>query len=229
MWYNALHHIYSMSVEVRLPLPDEQIFRYAAMDDIVEILGHNPSEEFSNRDFQRLTGYGGPSVSKALSLLEAMGLIVRRDDGNRTLYQINERRLRNADDPFLQIPQAKFRKPLRRFVERVNEAELSIAGILCFGSVARGEADRASDVDVFVLVDDDEEVVSARRTVSDIVQELEDVSIDGDRYEFDVFIESPESARKRGEDLQPIFQEGIALVESETLRRVKRDIFGVAE
>lgn len=133
-----------------------------------------------------------------------MGLIVRRDAGNRTLYRIDERRLRDADDPFLEIPQAEFREPLRRFVDRVNDEVPSIAGILCFGSVARGEADRTSDV----------------------VRDLEEESIDGDRYEFEVFVESPESARKRGEDLRPILQEGIPLVESETFRRVKRDVFG---
>ncbi|MFC6768005.1 nucleotidyltransferase domain-containing protein [Natrinema soli] len=216
-----------MAVEVRLPLPDEQVFRYAAMDEALEILVRNPTEEFSNRDLQRLTGYGGPSVSKALSLLEAMGLIVRRDSGNRTLYRIDERRLRDADDPLLEIPQAEFREPLGRLVERVDDEVPSIAGILCFGSVARGEADRASDVDVFVLIDEDEDPVSARRTVSDVVRDLEEEPIDGDRYEFEVFVESPESARKRGEDLRPILQEGIPLVESETFRRVKRDVFGV--
>ena len=218
-----------MAVEVRLPLPDEQVFRYGAMDDIIEILARNPSEEFSNRELQRLTEYGGPSVSKALSLLETMGLVLRRDTGNLTLYRIDERRLKDADDPFLEIPQAEFREPLRRFVERIDEEVSSNAGILCFGSVARGEADRASDVDVFVLLDDDEEVVSARRTVSDIVRNLEKEPIDDDRYEFEVFVESPESARNRGEDLRPILQEGIPLVESGTLQRVKRDVFGVVE
>ena len=218
-----------MNVEIRLPLPDEQVFRYGAMDDIVEILARNPSEEFSNRELQRLTEYGGPSVSKALSLLDSMGLVVRRDAGNRTLYRIDERRLRESDDPFLKIPQAEFREPLHLFVERLDEEIHSIAGVLCFGSVARGEADRASDVDVFVLVNDDEEVVSARRTASEVGRDLEGTPIDGDRYEFEVFVESPESARKRGEDLRPILQEGVTLVESETLRRVKRDIFGVGE
>ncbi len=218
-----------MAVEVRLPLPDEQVFRYGAMDDIVEILAGNPTEEFSNRELQRLTGYGGPSVSKALTLLESMGLIVRRGDGNRTCYRIDERRLRESDDPLLEIPQAEFREPLKQLVDRIGKEVPSVAGILCFGSVARGEADRTSDVDVFVLVEDDEAVVSARRAVSGVVRGLEEESIDGDRYEFEVFVESAESARKRGEDLRPILQEGISLVESETLRRVKRDIFGAGE
>ncbi len=215
-----------MDIEVRLPLPDEQIFRYEAMDDILEILARNPTNEFGNRDLQELTGFGGPSVSKALSLLEAMGLIVRRDVGNKTLYRIDERRLREADDPLLEIPQAEFREPLRRFADRIDEELSSTVGIVCFGSVARGEADRASDVDVFVLVDDDDELVAARRTASDVARDLEEERIDGQRYEFEVFVESPESARRRGEDLRPIFQEGIALSESETLRRVKRDLFG---
>ncbi|AHG01732.1 hypothetical protein HALLA_00140 (plasmid) [Halostagnicola larsenii XH-48] len=101
-----------------------------------------------------------------------------------------------------------------------------IAKVLCFGSVARGEADRTSGIDVFVLVDDTE-AVPAQRTVSDDLRDLEEESSSGDRYEFEVFVESPESARNRGADLQPVFQEGISLLESETLRRVKRDSFGV--
>ena len=218
-----------MAVEVRLPLPDEQVFRYGAMDDIVEILARNPTEEFSNRALQRLTGYGGPSVSKGLSLLESMGLVIRRDDGGRTLHRIDERRLSESDEPLLDIPQAEFREPLERLIDRVGTGVPSLAGLLCFGSVARGEADRTSDIDVFVLVENAQSLVAARRAVSWVVRELESEPIDGDRYEFEVVVESPESARKRGEDLQPVLQEGISLVESETLRRVKRDIFGAGE
>ncbi|TYL36160.1 hypothetical protein CV102_23740 [Natronococcus pandeyae] len=196
------------------------------MDDILEITAQNPSTEFGNRDLQELTGFGGPSVSKALSLLEAMGLVVRRDTGNKTFYRIDERRLHEADDPFLEISQAEFREPLRQFAHRIDEELSSIAGVVCFGSVARGEADRVSDLDVFVLVDNDDELVTARRTVSDVARELEETPIDGQRYEFEVFVESSESAHRRGEHLRPIFREGITLEESETLRRIKRDLFG---
>lgn len=214
-----------MDIEVRLPLPDEQVFRYGAMDDILEIVAQNPSSEFSNRDLQQLTGYGGPSVSKALSLLTGMELLVRRDTSTKTLYRINEQRLRNADDPFLEIPQAEFREPLKQFVSRIDEELSTVAGIVCFGSVARGEADRMSDIDIFLLVADDDELVPARRTVSDIARELEEEPIDGQRYEFEVFVESTESARRRGDDLQRIFQEGIVLADSEPLQQLKHDLF----
>ncbi|MFC7231592.1 nucleotidyltransferase domain-containing protein [Saliphagus sp. GCM10025308] len=168
------------------------------MDDILEIAATNPSTKFSNRDLQELTGFGGPSVTKAVSLLEAMGLLIRQDTGAKTLYQINERSLFDADDPFLGIPQAEFREPLKRFVNQVGQELSTDAAILCFGSVARGDADRVSDIDLFVLVGDDEELVTARRAVSEVVRELETEPIDGQRYEFEVFVESPESARRRG-------------------------------
>jgi len=215
-----------MHVEIRLPLPEEQIFRYEAMDYIVEITAQNPTDEFSNRDLQELTGFGGPSVSKAVSLLEDLSLINRRDMGRKTLYRINETRLDEADDSLLEIPQDEFRKPLRAFVDRVTDELSIVAGILCFGSVARGEADRASDVDVFVLVDEDDELVSARRTISDIKQDLEGQTFDGQRYEFEPFVESSESVRRRGEDLQPIFREGVVLHATEAFDEAKRDVFG---
>jgi hypothetical protein len=50
-----------------------------------------------------------------------MGLVIRRDVGNKTLYRINERQLREIDDTFLEIPQAEFREPLRRFANRITE------------------------------------------------------------------------------------------------------------
>ncbi|SDJ96863.1 nucleotidyltransferase domain-containing protein [Natronorubrum texcoconense] len=215
-----------MRVDIRLPLPAEQVFRYEAMDDILEITAQNPSTEFSNRELQELTEFGGPSVSKALTLLGQLELIDRRDVGKRTLYRINEQRLYSTDDPFLSIPQAEFRTPLRSFVERVETELSTLAGIVCFGSVARGEADRISDIDLFVLVDTDDELVQMRRTVSDIKRDLEAEPFDGQRYEFEIFVESDESSRRRGRDLQLIFQEGITLYETETLRQVKGDVFG---
>lgn len=215
-----------MHVDVRLPLPDEQIFRYEAMDDILEITAQTPSGEFSNRELQELTGFGGPSVSKALSLLEAMELIIRRETGQKTLYRIDTDRLHGATDPLMNIPQSEFRTPLRLFTQRVKDAVSSLAGILCFGSVARGEADRTSDLDVFVLIAEDDELVSMRRTISDIKHDIETDPIDGQRYEFEVFVESAESARTRGAALRPLFQEGVTLYKTETLHAVTQDIFG---
>ncbi|WP_433632855.1 nucleotidyltransferase domain-containing protein [Halomicrococcus sp. NG-SE-24] len=215
-----------MRVDIHLPLPDEQIFRYEAMDDILEIVAQNPATEFSNRELQELTGFGGPSVSKALSLLESLNLLTRRDVSRKTLYQINEKHLHEVENPFLEIPQPAFRQPLKRFTNQATGELSSVAGVVCFGSVARGEADRVSDIDLFVLVDEDDELVAARRTISTIKSNLETELFDGQRYEFEVFVESVDSARRRDEDLQPIFQEGVELYSTGTLQQIKQDIFG---
>ncbi|WP_266081511.1 nucleotidyltransferase domain-containing protein [Haladaptatus caseinilyticus] len=62
-----------------------------------------------------------------------------------------------------------------------------------FGSVARGEADRKSEIDLFVLVEGDRTVV--RRIVTEVVAELGDEQFDGDRYEFESYVESVEDGR----------------------------------
>lgn len=210
----------------KLPLPDEQMFRYEAMDDILGIVAQNPTEEFSNTELQNLTGFGGPSVSKALSLLISLGILVRRDTGRKTLYRIDEQCLAESEDPLLSIAQEEFRTPLRSFINQTTDAVESVAGILCFGSVARGEADRASDIDVFVLVNSEDELLEARRKITEIKKTLQNESFNGDRYEFEIFVESPSSTRNRGEDLRSIFREGIVLYKTETLETVKKkDLF----
>lgn len=76
------------------------------------------------------------------------------------------------------------------------------------------------------LNDEDDELVAARRTISVIKSNLETELFDGQRYEFEVFVESVDSARRRDDDLQPIFQEGVELYSTGTLQQIKQDIFG---
>jgi|GEM_PF-6857931 len=51
-----------------------------------------------------------------------------------------------------EIPQEKFRKPLGELIQGAVKLTDTILEITVYGSVARGEADRRSDVDVFVLL-----------------------------------------------------------------------------
>lgn len=50
------------------------------------------------------------------------------------------------------IPQKRFRKPLREFIKKAVKISDAIAEIILYGSVARGEADTRSDVDLFLLL-----------------------------------------------------------------------------
>lgn len=98
----------------------------------------------------------------------------------------------------------------------------NIAGILIFGSVARGEADRSSDIDCFVLVTDKK--ATGQRIAHEVARDLEEQRFAGDRYQFQVLAESVESVINIGDRLREIFAEGIVLYDTEDLQMAKQEI-----
>lgn len=208
-----------------IPLGEQRVFRNQAMDDIVELLYRNPHEEFGVRQLRELTGHGAQTVDTALTLLDQIGVIRTRRDGNKKLTSIDRDRIRKPDDPFLEIPQEEFREPARAFVERAVERQgENLVGITLFGSVARGEADRTSDIDLQVIVDG--ELTSARRELQKIRQEIEGGRFGGERYELQLLVESVESAERYGEKLSEVFSEGITLYSTEELAALRVVVFG---
>lgn len=211
-------------VFLQLPLPDEQVFRYQAADDILELLYRNPHTEYTITQLRSTTEHGGKSVDNALKILASLDLIERGKEGRHSLVQINQERIRKPDDPILEIPQKEFRSPVREFVEEAkSRQENNLVTIILFGSVARGEADRASDVDIQVIVKDD--LLKARRELQDLRQEIENQKFNGNRYELQLLVESTESAENYGEKLREIFSEGIFLYSSEELEDIQEVIF----
>lgn len=98
----------------------------------------------------------------------------------------------------------------------------NIDDIHIFGSVARGEADRSSDIDCFVLVTD--EKATGQRIAHDVAHDLEEQRFAGDRYQFQVLAESTESVTNIGNRLREVFTEGIVLYGTEELQTVKQEV-----
>jgi predicted nucleotidyltransferase len=193
------------------------------MDDITELLYRNPHEEFGVRQLREVTGHGAQTVDTAIKLLEQVELIQTRREGNRKLISINRNRIHKPDDPILEIPQEEFRTPIKTFVDKVEKDQQdNLVGILLFGSVARGEGDRASDIDIQVIVEED--LLESRRRVQDIRQEIEEQKFDGQRYELQVLVESVETAEDYGEKLQEIFSEAITLYRTDKLDELRKVI-----
>jgi predicted nucleotidyltransferase len=199
-----------MQVRIDLPLPDHSVFRYGAADDILTLVATHPNRVFTNREFRRLTGYGGPSVQNALDLLSALDLLVKDVQDSRTEYRINSARVDGPLTGIGALPQAEFHAPIRAFRERVLEAVPDLRGIIVFGSVARGEADRRSDIDVFVTVQS-APPMEARRTVADILADIEEETFNDHRYAFDQHVESMAETRAYGERIMTIMTEGIPI------------------
>lgn len=209
-------------IELSLPVANGRLFRHAATSDILDLLAANPHTAFSIRDLRRVTDHSASSVTNAVDLLSATDLVTTSYDGNRKLVQINRDRLTHPDDPVLQIPQDEFRDPVRALVDKLTAKLSTVHGVVLFGSVAQGEADRRSDIDCFVLVDDEQAL--AQQTAHEIATELSDDRFNGDRFSFHVLVESIDTAQRYGDRLREIFTTGLTLVDSERLRQLKSEV-----
>ncbi|GAA0256835.1 nucleotidyltransferase domain-containing protein [Haladaptatus pallidirubidus] len=215
-------HLTGTAIELSLPVANGRLFRHAATSDILDLLAANPHTAFSVRDLRRVTDQSASSVTDAVDLLDETDLITITYDGNRKLVQINRKRLSHPDDPLLQIPQTEFRDPVRTIVDRITQELADVRGIVLFGSVARGEADRRSDIDCFVLVDDEQ--ARAQQTAHEIASELSEQRFDGDRFKFQVLVESTDTAPRYGDRLRDIFASSLTLVDSEVLQALKSEV-----
>jgi len=209
------------------PLPEERIFRYQAMQDILHHLVNNPFEEFTQQELASLTGADVSSISRSLDLLEDVGVIAVSDDRPARITVDMDHIQRS--DPVFAIPQAEFRNPVQAYLgeldERIQGSEEidELVGIVLFGSVARGTADRRSDIDLLVIVDGDP--AYGRRICTSVARDIEDESFNGHRYEFEILVETPETAASHGAKLEEIFDDGLVLDRSEQLQELRRAIY----
>jgi predicted nucleotidyltransferase len=209
---------------VRLPVPlgEPDAFRYGATADILHILVDNPDRGFTNRELHRVTGKGLSGVNSAVDTLEALGVITVDRSGRANAVQIDSAMVVKADDPVTTIPQAAYHAPVRAILSELEERITDEIGVMLFGSVARGSADRTSDIDLFVVVEDGR--MQAQREAHVIEQEIADKEFGGDRYEAHIIVESRESTANH-DRIENILAEGLTLRESPALNAMKQEVF----
>ncbi|WP_226023954.1 nucleotidyltransferase domain-containing protein [Halomicrobium salinisoli] len=209
---------------VRLPVPigDPDAFRYGATADILHLLVDNPDREFTNRELHRVTGKGLSSVNAAVNTLEALGVITVDRSGRANAVQIDPEMLVKSDDPITTVPQSEYHAPVRAILTEFEERVGGDVGVVLFGSVARGTADRTSDIDLFVVIEGDR--MQAQREAHAIEQDIADEQFDGDRYEAHIVVEPRESAPNH-DRISDILAEGLTLRDSPALDAVKQEVF----
>lgn len=214
------------TIALEYPFPQDRVFRYQAMQDVLARLIEEPYEEFTIGQLAEMIDGNQATVSKAVKLLKELGTVQTRQEGRKQYVRIHRDRLTKSD-PVLSIPQSEFHRPVRAFVDTVQEEIDHLVGILLFGSVARGTADRASDIDLLVFVEDDR--TQARRTVQSIVSSLQETKFEGNRYTFEALVESIESAKRIGDRLQQQFDEGLILVGTDQLSDIRAEVYANGE
>jgi predicted nucleotidyltransferase len=219
------------AIRLDFPLPEERVFRYQAMQDILHHLVNNPFEGFTQQELATITGADISSISRAVDLLDQLG-VLEIESGKPARVRIDQNHIERSD-PVFAIPQQEFRAPIQAFLDTLksrsdDSAEIDeLVGVVCFGSVARGTADRSSDIDLLVIVDGD--ATYGRRIGSETARDLGDETFDGDRYELEVLVETPESAISHGQKLQEIFDEGIVLERTDALQEVRNAIYAAEQ
>jgi DNA-binding transcriptional ArsR family regulator len=107
------------------------------------------TKPLTGREVARLTGRSSHSgVLDALSRLTEHGLVDRAEAGRALLYSLNREHLAAPAVDVLAGMRAELLERLRR---AIDEWEVAPIHASLFGSVARGDGDTRSDVDLFVV------------------------------------------------------------------------------
>jgi len=219
---HSLRDFDGIHVCIPVPVPDAGVFSHDATAPVLQLLIDNPETSFTNRELHRLTEKGLGNVNATVQVLEALDVVTVDRDGRANQVRINSAKVLSPADPITTIPQDEYHAPVRRVVDLVTDRIGEDAGIVLFGSVVRGDADRASDIDLFVVVEDDR--MAAQRTAHAIEDELASEQFHGDRYEPHIVVETQESAVTH-DQIRDVLTEGLTLRETQALDAVKEEVF----
>ncbi|WP_433633700.1 nucleotidyltransferase domain-containing protein [Halomicrococcus sp. NG-SE-24] len=212
-----------MRIFLDIPSQNTDLFRSQAVHDLLSFLSRYHTDEFSITELTDAVDYSQPTVSKAIDVLTANDLIVDRREGPTRIVHINRERLSHPADPYLQIPQAEFQGPVRTAVDNLRDRLNNVLGVVLYGSVARGEADRRSDIDLWVLVEEDR--MANQRAANRVRQDLEDQEFDTGRYEYEIDVEALPAVPNYIEKLRELLSDGLVVYETEKFDTVQNMIF----
>ena len=195
------------SISLSIPPSDPNLFKHKATSDILLFLTNHRFSDFSLRGLATQIGHSHQSVRRAVNVLSANELVIDSPESNQRLVQINRQRLSIPDDPILRIPQSEYHQPVKAAVTKLRENISDVVGIVLYGSVARGDADRRSDIDLWVLTRSGR--AESQREANAVARELEERKFEGDRYAYDIDVEAVQAIPTYTEDIREIVVSGI--------------------
>jgi predicted nucleotidyltransferase len=118
---------------------------------VLRVLTRSPSQGFTGREMARHCDASPSQTIRALESLEDSGIVTREVAGPAHVWRVSPQHL--LSDPLLDLFKQEERLlPVLKSEIRALVAGLPIQRAVIFGSVARGEEQPASDVDLFVEV-----------------------------------------------------------------------------
>lgn len=209
-----------ITISLQIPAHDAGLYKNKATDDILLLLSRHRFDEFTIGELATQTMNTKPTAARAVDLLQANDLVIEESDGNRRLVRINREHLSVPDDPLLQIPQSEFHQPVKAAIDELEDALENLLGVILYGSVARGEADRRSDIDLWVLVSENR--TASQRAVNDLILDLEEREFEHERYAYDIDVEDVSSIPQYTNDIREIVLSGITVYETPQFETVEK-------
>jgi predicted nucleotidyltransferase len=154
-----------------------------------------------------------------VNVLSSNDLVTESPESNQRLVQINRQRLSIPDDPIPRIPQSEYRQPVKTAVTKLRENISDVVGIILYGSVARGDADRRSDIDLWVLTRSGR--AESQREANAVRNDLEEMEFDGDRYAYDIDVEAVKAIPAYTDDIREIIVSGIPVYKTSDFETVE--------
>lgn len=209
-----------VTISLQIPAQDPDLFKNKATNDVLLLLSRHRFEEFTIGELARQTGHTKPTVGRAVDILRGNDLVTEESGGNRRLIGINRERLAVPEDPYLQIPQQEFQKPAKAAVDELKDDLEGVLGIVLYGSVARGEADRRSDIDLWVLVAENR--AQSQRMANNIELDLKEETYNNERYSYDIDVEEVSSIPRYTKNIRDIVLSGIPVYETSEFEKVQK-------
>ena len=129
-----------------------QIFRSPTVAKIIAVLAMHESEELGANDLARQVSVARPNILQALEYLEADGIVTHRAIGRKYMYRIVTEHPLYPELKGLAIKTFGGQEAVLRAI-RDDKAVLFAA---IYGSIARREEKRESDLDVLIIITDEE-------------------------------------------------------------------------
>jgi predicted nucleotidyltransferase len=173
---------------------------------------------FTGREIQRMLGVSQEGVRVALRRLAAQGIVRSETAGRATMFELNRRHIAA---PYIEGLASLRLELIERIRQAIGRWETGPVVAVLFGSVARGDADETSDIDVFVVrpKDVDEDDPRWREQISSL-EEAATAWTGNDTRTLEFGEKELPRLRKSEPVIQDVTAEGIVLAGSlATLRR----------
>jgi predicted nucleotidyltransferase len=196
---------------VKIPIQNaatEKIFRWNCARDLSMFLAKNPYNSYTVSEIiNRLDIKSRDSLSKLLDAMKDAELIESVRVGRKRFISINSELIEMPKDSFSQIPQKEYRKIVKLIVSKIIKKK-EVKKVILFGAMARGSADRMSDIDILVV----------GKNVSKLQDKLGKISYDAksgkilpERFELNIRIITPLEFTKPRGFVKDALMEGILL------------------